>query len=1011
MTLKKFTLILLLVAFATTKIFAQANPSIAVAPSNTGVVSVGATNDFTLTIGNTGTASIALSKLRPIVTIPASVTFLANILQTGLPAGWTILSNTGSQLRLCNSGFVVPPTSSTDIILKVSGVTIFAAQTFTGQINFGNGTTCAAGPTVAGNNTADDFATSTIEVVAAPACAITVTSSAGTIACNAGTTTLTATATGTANPVEYSLNGAAFQALNTFTVNAAGSPYTITAREVATPTCTATATAVTVTEPTAVTAAGVVSSAIVTTGGTGAVSVTGSGGTGTITYTITSGTTTNTTGAATGIFTGLLAGTYVITAADANGCTGVSNSVVLADGAACTIAVSAAAGTINCNGGTTTLTATATGATGAVEYSLNGAAFQAGNTFTVNAAGSPYTVTAREVSRTTCTATATAVTVMQPTTVTAAAAVSNAIVFEGGTGAVTATGSGGTGTITYVITSGTTINTTGAATGIFTGLLAGSYVITAADANGCTGVSNSVVLADGAACTIAVSAAAGTIACNGGTTTLTATATGAPGAVEYSLNGAAFQALNTFTVNAAGSPYTVIAREVARTTCTATATAVTVTQPTTVTAAAAVTNAIVFAGGTGAITATGSGGTGTITYVITSGTTINTTGAATGIFTGLLAGSYIITAADANGCTGVSNSVVLADGAACTIAVSAAAGTIACNAGTTTLTATATNAVGAVEYSLNGAAFQALNTFTVNAAGSPYTVTAREVARTTCTVTATAVTVTQPTAVTSSAAVTTPVTTTGGTGTITAVANGGTGAFTYVITSGTTINTTGASSGIFTGLLSGNYTFTATDVNACASPATSPVFLSDFPALPVTLSGFNAVLVNCQPSLKWATEGELNSEKFEIERSNQKAVNWRKIGEVAAQGTSTIKTKYNFTDNNITSEKVLYRLKIIDKDGRYKYSQALPVTVNCKTMQLTVFPNPVQIGQLYVSLTGTKGNTQARLLSSTGQEIFKANINNGTNSFNVSKIASGAYVLSVEDTNGFSKKIKVLIQN
>jgi len=108
---------------------------------------------------------------------------------------------------------------------------------------------------------------------------------------------------------------------------------------------------------------------------------------------------------------------------------------------------------------------------------------------------------------------------------------------------------------------------------------------------------------------------------------------------------------------------------------------------------------------------------------------------------------------------------------------------------------------------------------------------------------------------------------------------------------------------------------------------------------------------------------------------------------------------------------VLYRLKIIDKDGRYKYSQALPVTVNCKTMQLTVFPNPVQIGQLYVSLTGTKGNTQARLLSSTGQEIFKANINNGTNSFNVSKIASGAYVLSVEDTNGFSKKIKVLIQN
>ncbi len=349
-------------------------------------------------------------------------------------------------------------------------------------------------------------------------------------------------------------------------------------------------------------------------------------------------------------------------------------------------------------------------------------------------------------------------------------------------------------------------------------------------------------------------------------------------------------------------------------------------------------------------------------------------------------------------------------GSACTIAISSSAGTIACNGGTTTLTATASGTANIVEYSLNGGAFQAGNTFTVNAAGSPYSVTAREVATPACTATATAVSVTEPTAVTSSAAVTTPITTSGGTGAITAVANGGTGAFTYLITSGTTINTTGASSGIFTGLLSGNYTFTATDVNNCSS-TTSPIFLSDFPPLPVTLNDFNAVLVNCQPSLRWVTEGEINSQKFEIERANQKTVNWSKIGEVAANGNSTIKTKYNFTDNTITSEKILYRLKIIDKDGRYKYSQALPVSVNCKTMQLAVFPNPVQIGQLYVSMTGTKGKTQARLLSFTGQEILKVNISIGTNSFNVSKITNGAYILSVEDANGFSKKIKVLIQN
>ena len=168
MAQKKFTLILFIVVFATTKLFAQANPFISVLPSNSGIVALGATNDLLITVGNTGTASIPVSKLRPIVTVPASVTFLANGLQTGLPAGWTILSNTGAQLRLCNSGDVIPGTSSREIILKVEGVTIAPPTTFSGQINFGNGSTCAAGPTVSGNNTADDFATSTIEVITNP---------------------------------------------------------------------------------------------------------------------------------------------------------------------------------------------------------------------------------------------------------------------------------------------------------------------------------------------------------------------------------------------------------------------------------------------------------------------------------------------------------------------------------------------------------------------------------------------------------------------------------------------------------------------------------------------------------------------------------------------------------------------------------------------------------------------------------------------------------------------------
>jgi hypothetical protein len=155
--------------FIASKSFGQANPFINVLPSNSGIVSVGATIDIEVTIGNTGPVSnVPQAKIRPIIQVPPSVTFLPNAQQTGLPAGWTILSNTGSQLRICNSTDPIPVNTSRIIILKVQGVTITPAQTFSGNINFGNGTTCAAGPTVSGDLTTDNSALSTIEVIGIP---------------------------------------------------------------------------------------------------------------------------------------------------------------------------------------------------------------------------------------------------------------------------------------------------------------------------------------------------------------------------------------------------------------------------------------------------------------------------------------------------------------------------------------------------------------------------------------------------------------------------------------------------------------------------------------------------------------------------------------------------------------------------------------------------------------------------------------------------------------------------
>ncbi len=102
---------------------------------------------------------------------------------------------------------------------------------------------------------------------------------------------------------------------------------------------------------------------------------------------------------------------------------------------------------------------------------------------------------------------------------------------------------------------------------------------------------------------------------------------------------------------------------------------------------------------------------------------------------------------------------------------------------------------------------------------------------------------------------------------------------------------------------------------------------------------------------------------------------------------------------------------MIDKDGRFEYSYVLPVSINCNTSTISVFPNPVQDGRVYVSLTGLKGNATATLLSLTGQVISKNTLANGTNTLDVSKLAAGLYILNVSDAEGTNKKVKLNVQH
>jgi hypothetical protein len=567
----------------------------------------------------------------------------------------------------------------------------------------------------------------------------------GTIACNGGTTTVVINGVGGTAP---------YTGTGTFTVSAGTYSYTVTDANGATANTT-----VIVTQPTAI-AATVTTGTILVNGGTTTASVAASGGTGTLTYSLDNGAFQSSSS-----FSGVAAGAHSITVKDANGCTTVKNFTISQPTG---MSATASATSITCFGGSATVTVSATG--GVAPYTGTG-------TFTVNAGTFNYTVSDANG------ATAnTSIVVTQPTAITATVN-AGTIAINGGTTTVTVTAAGGTGAYTYKLNSGSYQSSNS-----FTGVAAGSHSITVKDANGCTLVKNFTITQPAA---LSATAVAGTIACNGGSTTITVSATG--GTAPYSGTG-------TFTVNAGTFSYSVTDANGA----TANA-SVTVTQPAVVNGTVA-TGTIAINGGTTSATVSAYGGTAPYTYKLNNGAYQTSN-----VFTGLGAGAYTVTIKDANGCTALKNFSIAQPGV---LVATASASTINCFGGSATVTVTASG--GTAPYNGTG-------TFTVSAGTYSYTITDAAGASANA-----SVVVTQPSAITVSVSAGT-ITVFGGTTSVVVNAVGGTGAYTYSLDNGAF-----QQGNSFSGVAAGAHSATVKDANGCTSvknftitqPANNPVVVT-----------------------------------------------------------------------------------------------------------------------------------------------------------------------------------------
>ncbi len=189
------------------------------------------------------------------------------------------------------------------------------------------------------------------------------------------------------------------------------------------------------------------------------------------------------------------------------------------------------------------------------------------------------------------------------------------------------------------------------------------------------------------------------------------------------------------------------------------------------------------------------------------------------------------------------------------------------------------------------------------------------------------------------------------------------------------------------------YSSTAAGVNPAADPTDTP--------LPVELVSFTGTFVNNTVVLNWKTATEINSYGFEIERSND-LKNWETIGFVNSSGNSNSPKNYSFTDEKPLTGTISYRLKQIDIDGNYSYSNIVTIETG-----KTSTPDNYSLSQNYpnpfnpvtkITYTLPKDSDVRLLIYSFNGELVQELVNQKQTAgvynviFDGSNLASGTYI-------------------
>jgi SprB repeat len=937
----------------------------AAAPTVTATATIAACTNTNGSITATGSGGIAPYQF----SIDGGTTYQTSNVFTGLAAGVytiTIRDNTGCNniVAVTVNGSGGPTASATTTATACGANTGSITASGTGGIlpyqysingitfqvsNFFSG--LAAGTYIVYVRDAG-LCIGTVTVTVAASTAPLLTAASTPTSCAANTGTITATGTGGAAPLEYSIDGVAYQPSNVFT-NLAQGIYTLYVRD-----ANGCITTATVTVGNASGLSLVVATISASCANNGVITATTTGGIGILQYSLD-----GISYQASNIFNGLAPGTYTVYVRDANNCIVTRQAIV---GSATQLALIATVTLqANCASSNGVITAAGSGGVAPLQYSINGTVYQTSGVF-INVVPGTYTVYVRD---------ATGCIVTQQLTVTTSGTgpgistftvrTRNAYPCNDNVGRIDQFRVNGAncGTCTYSINFGPYLT---GAEAIWSNLAPGTYAITARDANGCT---KTILATIGIATLTTATATVTASSCSGNNGTITLTGVGANTPYHASITGVGgpfvdFDPTYTFTGLAPGTYTIIIADDEDYNgpndpgNC---LTTITVIVPSTGGPSVNTTQINPSCNSaTGSITATGSAGAAPYTYNINGGTFI--TG---GVFNNLAPGTYVVQVMDNTGCIN-GTTVVLVGNALPT--VTALALGASCNESNGTITATGTGGTAPYEYSLNGTVFQSSNIFTGLAAGA-YTLYIKDANNCYNTV---AVSITSISRVQISA-YTIAATCGNSDGSIVATGALGTTPYTFSIN-----GTVYQSSGIFSGLAAGFYTVYIKDNRGCIT--TTGISVSNAGAPTIAAVSTSATCGNANGSITVTSTG----------------------------GTAPLEYSRDgivFQSSNVFGGLVsgTYVITVRDANGCINTRAVLVGNIN-GPQTLTAAIVHAACGNANGSITATaSGGTGALQYSINGTTYQASNIFNA--------VAAGNYILYVRDVNLCVRTLAVTVLN